>query len=141
MHMHNNIRSLAVSLIVSAGLLAAPALTLADNALPPVPGKAYCKDNPGKCEEALAKRQEYCQANAEACKAQRMQARETRAERKAYCKDNPAVCEQQRAQMKAKKAELKAQCKADPARCEELKKEARQRWRERDRPAHQPGQH
>ena len=82
-----------------------PCLATADDGPPRVPGKGWCKDNPGKCDEARARRQEYCKANAEACKQQRMQAKQKRAERKAFCKDNPETCEQQREQMKAKRAE------------------------------------
>jgi hypothetical protein len=71
---------------------------------------AILQGNPGKCEEARAKRREFC-------------------------KQNPEKCQEQRAQMKQRRAEMKAKCEADPARCQEMK----QQMRERKHPGHGMG--
>jgi hypothetical protein len=114
-----------------AGLLLGAQLALADDPTPetsppPLPGRKYCKENPGKCEEARAKHAAWCQENPEKCKERqedrdrerdlRDEEREKkRAERRAYCKENPETCKAERAQRRQRKAEIEAKCKADPA--------------------------
>jgi len=115
-----------------AGLLLGARLALADEGSPPpsppaMPGRQFCQENPGKCEEARAKHQAFCQENPEKCE----QIKQKRAERRAFCKQNPEKCQEQRAQMKARRAEMKEKCAADPAKCQEMKQQMRERMQQR----------
>jgi hypothetical protein len=113
-----------------AGFLLAASLVFAEDAPPATPPpsgpgsghmREFCKQNPGKCEEARAKHAAFCQENPEKCE----QMKQRRAERQAYCEQNPEKCEQQRAQMKQHRAEMQAKCAADPAKCQEMKQQMR----------------
>lgn len=121
---------IALGLASIAGLLLGASLALADDATPgPSPGhmREFCKENPGKCEEAKAKHAAFCKENPEKCE----QMKQRRAERRAFCKENPEKCAEQRAQMKQRHAEMKAKCEADPAKCQEMKQQMRERMREK----------
>ena len=122
MHMHILFRVVALAMV-----LCSPLATLADDGPPPMPGREFCKENPGKCEEARARRQEFCTANPEKC--EQMKAR--RAERREFCQANPEKCQEQREQMKARRAELQAKCQADPVKCDEMKDQSRKRFQDR----------
>ena len=99
-----------------------------EGAPPPGPPSAeFCKENPGKCEEAREKHAAWCKENPEKCD----QLKQKRAERREFCKQNPEKCEQQRAKMRERRDELKAKCEADPERCEEMKQQARERGKAR----------
>lgn len=86
--------------------------------------EGYCKDNPERCAEFRAKREEMRQK----------------------CAQDPAACEKQRQEMRAKARErFEERCKTDPQRCEAMKK----RWeehkgkhpcRDRDMPLPPPAQ-
>jgi hypothetical protein len=109
-----------LTVIATVSLLGSPLVTKADDGgPPPQPGKEFCKENPGKCEEARARHREFCQANPDKCE----QMKDKRAERREYCKANPEKCKEQREQMQAK-------CKADPSRCEEMKDQARKKFQD-----------
>jgi len=108
--------------VVGLLLLASPAFA-DEPTVPPKDRAAYCKENPGKCEEARAKHDAFCKENPEKCE----QMNQKHAERQAYCKQHPEKCEQQRARMKQHHDEMQAKCAADPAKCEELKKAQRER--------------
>jgi hypothetical protein len=116
-----------IAATATAGLLCSPLLALADDGgPPPLPRKEFCKENPGKCEEARTKRREFCAANPEKCKQQREQMQARRAEMQARCDADPARCEE----MKARRAEMQAKCKADPEKCEAMKQEARKKYQD-----------
>ena len=101
-----------LAVIATASVLGAPLLAQADvSSPPPLPGKEFCKDNPGKCDEARARRQEFCAENPDKCE----QMKAKRAERREFCKANPEKCKEQREAMKARRAEMQAKCQADPA--------------------------
>jgi|GEM_PF-1441359 len=103
MHM----KKILFGVVAIAVFLGSPLAALAaDGPPPPRPGQEFCKDNPGKCEEARAKR----------------------AERREFCKANPEKCKEQREQLQAKRAELQAKCQADPAKCTEMKDQARKKF-------------
>ena len=123
-----SLHKILLGLTASAGLLLGTGLALAEDAAPPPPvrGPAFCKENPGKCEEARAEHEAFCKENPEKCE----QMKQKRAERREFCKQNPEKCEEQRAAMKQRRAEMRAQCEADPAKCDEKKKQARERWQE-----------
>lgn len=117
-----------MALVATLSVLSGPILARADeSAPPPRPGKEFCKENPGKCEEARTRRQEFCTANPEKCE----QLKARRAERREFCKANPETCKEQRAQMKARRAEMQAKCQADAARCDEMKDQARKKFQDR----------
>jgi len=66
----------------------------------------FCKDNPQRCEELKAKRDQM----------------------REQCKQDPAACEKKREEMRAKmKQRMEERCKADPARCETMKKRFEER--------------
>lgn len=87
----------------------------------------WCKENPGKCEQARAKHAAWCEANPEKCK----EMKGKRAERAEFCKQNPEKCAEQRERFKQHRAEMKAKCEADPAKCEEMKQSRRERFKKR----------
>ena len=90
------------------------------------PGSSeWCKENPGKCQEAREKHAAFCKENPERC----AEMKAKRAEREAYCKENPATCAEQREKYKQHRAEMKAKCEADPAKCEEMKQARREKLR------------
>jgi hypothetical protein len=82
---------------------------------PPRPGREFCKENPGKCEEARARHAAFCQENPQKCE----QARQRRAERRERCKQDPEKCAEQKAAMKKRREERQARCQADPSQCDE----------------------
>ena len=108
-------------------MLGATALQADETGTPPRPGREYCKENPGKCEEAKAQRKEFCTANPEKCKEQREQMKARRAERQEKCQADPQKCEQMKQEMRQRRDEMKAKCAADPAKCEEMKQQMRQK--------------
>jgi len=115
-----------LGLTAIASLLLGTRGALADDVSPPPPrGAAFCKENPGKCEEGRAKHAAFCKDNPEKCE----QMREKRAERRDLCKQNPEKCEEQRAALKQHRAEMHAKCEADPTQCDEMKQQARERWK------------
>jgi hypothetical protein len=116
----------ASAVLFGIGLVAGPALG-DDKAPPPLPGAAWCKENPGKCQEARAKHEQWCKDNPKQCE----QWKQKRAEREQFCKDNPKKCEEQRAEMKKRMHEVQAECAKDPAKCEQMKQQARERMKER----------
>jgi len=127
-------RKTLLGLASIAGLLFGARLALADDAAPPPttspsPGhmREFCKQNPGKCEEAKAKHAAFCKENPEKCE----QLKQKRAERRAYCKQNPEKCQEQRAQMQQHRAEMQAKCAADPEKCQEMKQQMRERMQQR----------
>jgi len=116
------------SLASIAGLLLAASLAFAEDTPMPTPHEpAFCKENPGKCEQARARHEAFCRENPEKCE----QWKEKRAERQAYCQQNPEKCEQQRERMKQRRAEMQARCAADPEKCEEMKQARRERRKNR----------
>jgi len=107
-----------------AGLLLGATLALADDVSPsppPMPGPRFCRENPGKCEEARARREAFCQENPQKCE----QMKQKRAKRHAFCQENPEKCDEQRAQMKAR-------------RCDEMKQQMRERVQQRHGSAPEP---
>ena len=139
MHLHKT----ALGFISIAGLWLGASLALADDVAPaghpggPGGGSEWCKENPGKCEEARAKHEAFCKENPEKCE----QWNQKRAEREAYCKDNPQKCAEQREQFKQHRAEMKAKCEADPAKCEEMKQARRERFMKRHGNGSEPSEH
>ena len=124
MRMHKTL----LGLISIAGLLLGARLAMADDPaaaepLPPLPGREFCKENPGKCAEARARRQAFCEKNPEKCE----QMKQKLAERRNYCRQNPEKCEQQREERQKRHAEMQAKCAADPAKCNEMKQQMRER--------------
>ena len=113
----------------TAGLLLGGGLALAEDAAPPPqhPGREWCKENPGKCDEARAKHEAWCAQNPDRC----AKAKERRAARREWCEKNPEECAQKKAEWQQKHAELKAKCDADPAKCNEMKQQMRQQMREK----------
>ena len=105
MHMQR----ILLSFVAMASFLGSPLVALADDGPPPMPGREFCNENPGKCEQMKAKR----------------------AERREFCKANPEKCKEQREQLKERRAELQARCQADPARCDEMQDQARKRFQDR----------
>jgi hypothetical protein len=114
-----------------AGLLLGASLALAEDAPPAgnpgLDGSAWCKENPGKCDEARAKHAAFCKENPDKCN----ELSQKRAERQAFCKENPEKCAEQREKFKQQRAERKAQCAADPEKCEEMKQARRERFKKR----------
>jgi hypothetical protein len=112
------------TLVSIVGLLGAP-LALAEDESPPFPGREFCKENPGKCEEARAKHAAWCEKYPDRC----AKAKERQAERREWCEKNPEECAKKEAEWKQRRAErraeLKAKCEADPAKCEEMKQQMR----------------
>jgi hypothetical protein len=100
-------RALLIAAMTLLSAQAVPALA-ADG--PAVEHKArqeqWCKDNPDKCREMQARR-EQCKANPEKCRA------EQQARRERWCKDNPERCQQ----MKTRMEERRKQCEAQPDQC------------------------
>ena len=117
----------SVSAVLLGFGLAAGAVRAEDQAPPPMPGAAWCKENPGKCEAARAKHEQWCKDNPKQCE----QWKQKRAEREQFCKDNPKKCEEQRAAMKQRHQEMQAECEKDPAKCEQMKQQARARMQAR----------
>jgi hypothetical protein len=116
----------ASAVLLAFGLAALPARA-DDKAPPPMPGAAWCKENPGKCQEARAKHEQWCKDNPKQCE----QWKQKRSERQQFCKDNPKKCEEQRAEMKQHHQEMQAECAKDPAKCEQMKQQARERMQAR----------
>ncbi|HXK25801.1 MAG TPA: hypothetical protein VMS55_24245 [Myxococcota bacterium] len=115
----------ASAVLFVLGLAAGSAL--ADDNPPPMPGAAWCKENPGKCKEARAKHEQWCKDNPKQCE----QWKQKRAERQEFCKNNPKKCEEERAAMKKRMQEVQAECAKDPAKCEQTKQQMRERMQER----------
>jgi hypothetical protein len=124
--MRRHVTAFGIVPIVGLLLLASP-VRAEDPTTPPPDRAEFCKQNPGKCEEARAKRDAFCKENPEKCE----QVRQKRAERREFCKQNPEKCAEQRERMKQRRAEMQAKCAADPAKCEEMKKERRERFQKR----------
>ena len=116
----------ASAVVLALGLAALPARA-DDQAPPPLPSGALCKNNPGKCQEARAKHEQWCKDNPGKCE----QWKQKRTEREQFCKNNPKKCEEQRAAMKQRKQEMQAECAKDPSKCEQMKQQARERMQER----------
>jgi len=92
------------------------------------PGSSeWCKENPGKCEEARAKHEAFCKENPQRC----AEMKAKRAEREAFCKENPETCAEQREKFKLHRAEMKAKCEADPEKCDEMKQAHREKFKQR----------
>lgn len=100
MRPHRNL--LALASIV--GLLGGGVASAEDESSLPPHWREFCKENPGKCEEARAKHKAFCQENPKQCE----QMKQKRAERREWCKQNPEKCAQQSAEWKQRRAERKA---------------------------------
>jgi flagellar motility protein MotE (MotC chaperone) len=111
-----------ITLLSLAALLLAAPVALAEDEAPPFPGREFCQENPGKCEEARAKHAAWCEQYPDRC----AKAKEKRAERREWCEKNPEKCAQKKAEREQRRAELKAKCEADPAKCEEMKQQMRE---------------
>jgi hypothetical protein len=134
------LRSAFLIVTATAGLfLGATTLQADESATPPKQGRDFCRENPGKCEEARAKRQAFCAENPEKCKEQREQLKAKRAEMQEKCKADPEKCEQMKQEMRQRRDEMKAKCAADPAKCEEMKQEMRQKYQGKHRHGDGPG--
>jgi hypothetical protein len=116
----------ASAVVLALGLAALPARA-DDQAPPPLPSGALCKNNPGKCQAAREKHEQWCKDNPKQCE----HWKQKRTEREQFCKNNPKKCEEQRAEMKKRKQEMQAECAKDPAKCEQMKQQARERMQER----------
>src|SRR5215831_11646935 len=123
MHLRHAFLGSASAVLLALGLAAGPARA-DDKAAPPrMPGAAWCKENPGKCQEARAKHEQWCKDNPKQCE----QWKQKRAEREEFCKNNPQKCQEQRAEMQKKKEAMQAECEKDPAKCEQMKEHMRER--------------
>jgi len=81
--------------------------------------EAFCKDNPQRCEEMKAKREQM----------------------REQCKQDPAACEKKREEMRTKmKERFEERCKADPQRCEAMKKRWEEHQQQRPTPGKAPAQ-
>ena len=87
----------------------------------------WCQENPAKCEEMRARREEFCKKNPQTCE----QKQKERAARKQWCQDNPAECEQMKAEKRARVERIREKCDADPAACEKRRAAMRERRHER----------
>jgi flagellar motility protein MotE (MotC chaperone) len=128
-----SLRNLLLGFASAACLCLGASLALADDA-PPAPhtDSKWCKDNPGKCEEARKKHEAWCKDNPEQCEHWKQKA----AERREWCEKNPEKCEEKKARMRERMAEIEEKCAKDPEHCDEIKAKAKERWKKH----HQGGQ-